>query len=592
MRSISLLGVVVLLPGCVINDESATGPVTTDTGVEQEYEKNHGFIVKIDANIHTIIKKPIGVHSTVESSAGKTSEKPKPENKIPLSIEKEMNECRAEIQAALASINGPITQCRSVESNGFIFNFAESRLEAVVDGHTLKTFRDNVDDFCLFKVMTQLTGAMGLWTPLPVVSDTSRPCLQLMSVIKLNSLSWEAYDWEQRNHVIFSQLETMLKVVRFSFERGVSVEIKVSFDIITLLRFRWETRNAFDINSKGGLEKIADFVVSRIFDPSPIEVSESVPKQDPLILFIDAVARFDYIGGSGFDFNKWISLFSDLNQGKKVELEPLSVSIPRSQWWELFNQCVAEKADVVDNKSCIDIEIKCGQGTQLRTMEEPKLVFVDEIESTELVFSTSVGHMRFKVDQGDELFGCEPAAERLCEERTSLETVNDSEGTFPQIVKYSADTAQTDCGKFSFLLTRMDGENAYGWLENNAKNNPKKVMGFLIKAMKVLEKVHRVGLSHGIANVYSFRVLHEIIKLDRWEAARPFLDAEGNPVVWGMRVNPMKSDLNSLVRGLDLEDAKPLFREIAKLGLFEIPDYSKLIALLTDAEKDPKFDHD
>ena len=73
------------------------------------------------------------------------------------------------------------------------------------------------------------------------------------------------------------------------------------------------------------------------------------------------------------------------------------------------------------------------------------------------------------------------------------------------------------------------------------------------------------------------------------------MSADGQPVIWDDRLAAMKMDIETLLNGIEdvMTDLVPrsghiemFYRRIARLGLFEVPNYNELISDLAKALKE------
>ena len=543
-------------------------------------------------------------------------------------VEKMVAQCREEVEEILKELDGELEdKCTTKipikgEKEKVVFSKGTQVLPST--GTSVVGFNGgNIEEFCLSQFMTKSTGEVDgvkFWNYVPIKNIKTDPCRRLVYAFSPGDAEKpvfpenEAVMWENKEPQTFEKLVTVLRIIQSFHERGVSGKLKVSGIGSGLTvkpeSFAWmseERQRVTDMQLKGGLEVILNFVGLHAFpgDESGTLLAQEhvVRKDEPLIQFLDEIERFDYLGGEAvFDFEKWINIFSLLAQRKKTpKIDPIStleLADPKTalDWWTDIERCFTERKQLLKSNGCINLDAHCGVGKQVNTKDVEGAIKIKKLVSAGL-YTTSREGVMLKLVSGTTGSDCMPFVYAHCSEQATLSVLEGLDGKCPRILPLDLpDGPSTDCDFFSMLVTRVDGEKASTWLNKNAET-PVKIISYLVHALETLSKLHCLGLAHNGVHGDTIFVDNKFVRLEGFERARPMIGKSKKANVWDNILAPMKKDVRDLLNSVkeimadvveNSKSARLLYREIAKLGMLDMPNYANLAALLRAIPKELK----
>lgn len=527
-----------------------------------------------------------------------------------------VEKCKAEVKEAIAELEGSIAKCGRVDIEGLLIDFASPVPRALVRPENLRAWikHGNDDEFCISREMTRAMSHH--WVPEEATeSGLQAPCqhlfymFRLLNVPQLKPVDEERDLWEGRRGEIFRNLAIILRDIRFSHSLGVSPFLTFSGSgdtfAIDPIRFLWyedvRKQSLNYLEAKGGLENVVHYIKARAFswgDTFEAYVrSRIIQKHDPLILFLDAVARFDFIGGEErFDFDKWISVFEGLAEGRSAtDLPPIELNVPAEakSWWAKRDKCYSNHAVVVTEKLCVNLSEKCGTGTQLTTQTNTRNVVIGDPQPPldlpdygPTIFNTDARGVFLKVPWGSQGSSCESEMHRHCNELTAWDILGSLEGKVSKLKSFSKEV----CEKITILRDNGRGLNANEWIQAH-KEDPRNILNYLVIGLRTIEAIHSKGFAIVGVRPSNVWIDGHKARLSDASSLRPLVSADGQPVIWDDRLAVMKMDIETLLNGVGAliprsGHIEMFYRRIARLGLFEVPNYNELTSLLAKALKE------
>lgn len=444
--------------------------------------------------------------------------------------------------------------------------------------------------------------------PVPeVVLAKSSPCRALVFfyikkyVHESAPLQFSA--WRDRDTWTLEFTAKILKFLRFSNSLGIQFP---SFPrVLALDESMMDVRIVFEFPpfiaenpakaARGNLVRFINYLAVAVIQGSRSRQFE-LNLQDPFVVFFDSVRR--YKGESEFDYDKWISVFTDEQAAKS--LNPLQVKVIQSEhvasWWGKFDECVPADTSHVTDCMADGIVSDCAFGTEYVIKSSKEMLTskgADVDRYTEPVFRSRTSNpmidhklVRFRYLE------CLASVKSVCFERSTLEEIDGLDGSCPR--QHNFTTALPRCQWISILTDHLDGTLEREWLANSPAHVL--VIEFSIQAIRILKKLHQAGFCYN-ANYNGDFVVNVVgtggmtVKLKDLQYVRPMTSKDGDILLWGSDANPMALDIKLVLKllGIAVEGAysrslKQATDLVEYLGVFEIPEYDRIIALLVEAK--------
>jgi hypothetical protein len=551
---------------------------------------------------------------------------------IPFSVE--IDECVKEIKQILEDLGGDARPCGSIffdveEGKVVMFDFANQDFRDPLGLTEIRHahFPGDANRICTHRVVAKALGKKfnGIVELVPIEEREDR-CDKLITLEKVgkgvNVLDGKMLgDWAQRPDWVYRVVAEILRVSQYFLKRGLLLElpdwkIYVDGDRIQLGVGRLMQTSEVDLFSghRSSLISLAKNINSLIFKLSIEEYGTKffpVNLQDPFLLFLDSVYR-----SKEFAFDHWILAFSTREFGDGQVDVTFPIDLPKTKdWWNEFDACKDAGKSHVAEGDCVDVEAKCGLGTEYTLVDsEASILPVKPLSDgkgfSAQVFETSDPLILQKLMLPKREGMCLQAISTACSEKVNLALLEGLEGGSPKLFQVG-DSVPPMCSHLSVFMERAPGSLAKGWVEETiwAKKdedswervpNPHggtvvEILGFIIQELKVLKRLHVMGFTHNdvhAGNAFVENNGEDVMFID-FGFTRPVVDPSGNPIIWNaFKASPFREEIVQLIdevqkRLIPVFEKSPSFKELIDklmvLGLFEFPDHDLYIDLLEAA---------
>lgn len=531
--------------------------------------------------------------------------------------------CEADVHIALVSLEGSALICGAIEFETEIegttisveYDFASAKY-TVTGGdvnfpvHANSAVKEGSRRFCVSKVIRDgLAKDLGYFDNvlIPPEIKISPDCRSLVhfhvAYYPGKQVFQDAKAWEAREAWTMPMTANILRFFQYIHTRGVTTappyyhmtgasgDLKL---VVPEFTFSVPNRAALIVSDL----RILARQLRKGFNQESgstfgLPLSHKLDLSDPIVLFLDSVYRFE-----GFDVFEYEKFIHGLDG--EVQLDPLPIHLPHysavASWWAELDACMQEGATI---SQCSFARGDCATGKHYKLDDVPGEVIVGSMMSegkgaTAEVFRTSNVKILQKLVIARETAphtSCLDVVDVACTERTSLSVLNGLHGHSPRQYSIESTDGKSECSGLSVFMEIAPGETARKWLARNPSD--KDLLEFLAKLIDILKILHRYGFVHRDnhdENVFidtSEGIM--TVHLIDFGVARPVVDRVGSPVIWGDTFNPFISDLNTALAtvGRKIHGDFPEMKEVMSLtvldGVFQIPDYDRIIALIEQA---------
>ena len=557
----------------------------------------------------------------VEPPLASPSPKPQTETRneplfVPPALMEAVSACESRVDQAINELGGSFRSCDGTvktlpSGDRVILNFtAKTLVHSSKTGSRWIIAKFGIGDpsFCLDKVLREsIASELGMFPIIPIDEDpmpsACKALVYLYDRPMYRPVLGDDVDWTSWSPIALKRVSNMLRLFEFFHSRG----LLLGENIVTLqesdptaICLITTTIEPLD----GPLAAQQD-LGSRLFQllkerfplgHNRLATFGVVDPTDPELIFIDAVERFE-----GFDYKLWIDTFDRMSSDPdfRPDLTPLEINLPAfpkaQAWWSQMETCVAERRDIAVTGACVDLTSQCGTGKRYQLLESSQELTVREpigAGNTATVFATSNANLVQKLFSASDPSACPERVHTVCSEQSAMRLIEGLEGDCPNV--FDASSTPAICGQMSVFMDRIPGSSAEIFL---ASVSVEEVLVFLHNGLLTLKNLHENGFAHNDGHSGNWMVGRDasaqaIAKLIDFGFARPVVDADGRIIRWSFFVNPFKNDIRNLIGALPAGSVERLLNKppflaflhnVARIGLYEMPDYELLTNILFEA---------
>jgi hypothetical protein len=516
--------------------------------------------------------------------------------------------CEHETAEALNGIRGNIGSCKDIKiptkpgEPEFVYNL---RFVPYVDQRFVISrvrLKSQIPFFCKRKVIwesvaRELDNAIEM---IPIPPEESG-CHKLVAMHRSGFGSRSVLtdlDEHQRNLLVVRSLE----LFKYVHSRGMTLE---SFDYF----FSKDGQVRFTISDIGAINsKLLTIPKVNLINLALVAASASFVEKrgdmedyyvsdlkDPVLLLLHAVMKTPT--DSKFDYDFWISAFQRNNF---EAVPPLSINYPNTPmsdaWWTSFDQCVQTSAGLLP-EDCLKAKEECRIGRNYILSKGAVPLVVTKLRRSvgsrwALWFETSEKDVNIFFPL---LSNCNSSVRVACTQKTSLTLLK-------RLKMFELRPhALPVCSALAVAMETFEGIDAGSWIAEPEPDRPsnKAVLEYLKQGLTLLKQIHSKGLSLNLGYYGAFLVQGKgaDLKVDLadfgetrplMKGTKPFFSGKhaGHPIRadMGRVIDPISYRLYPILeKSPSLEQALKIYMEI---GLFELPDYDRLIALVEAAKNE------
>jgi hypothetical protein len=537
---------------------------------------------------------------------------------IPQAIQDPVKACETEVASALKQLGECMSACGEIstviEGTNVILNFTSGLSEqrtAFVSGSLVASFA-NDPSYCILKTFREsVASELGMLKIYPIPEVTvPRACRALVSLYDqpdhLSVLRAEV-GWRSLTSTALKTMANILRVYKFFH----SQQLALGENVISSYRSDPSELHV----SVLGLESLGDRVTAQQdmyafifqmlqerFPHGKVRLSDytQVELDDPELVFLDAVERFE----NDFNYDFRISVFQQWSEDPKTkpQVPGLKVDLPAfpktKLWWEQMGSCIEDRGAIGIHGLCVGLDAVCTSNAviyRIEGLDNTEVFKIKEVlaaGTTAVVFATSDQQIVQKLVFGSQSSDCVERVHVVCSERAGMSLFEGLEGFSPRM--FEAVSVPPICGLMSVFMEFVSGKSALEFFGQRVSLYNGVL--FLIHGLAALQQLHEQGFVHNDAHSRNWIVEKNekgfvSVKLIDFGFARPVVDPEGNPVRWGMFVNPFKTDIRNLIatvpdmlteRLVQLPAFQAFLFEVNRIGLFQMPNYEFLGNLLRE----------